>query len=167
MMWIQRKIEDLLRTRAATRPVVVRTGARQTGKTSLVQRLFPSYEYVSLDLPSEAAQAEHEPDGFLSRHRPPLIVDEVQYAPSLFRHVKTVVDRRRSENGLFILTGSQKLTPMKSISESLAGRADVLELETLSWAEAHAAVPSLTLERFIVNRTSPPIWRGISANRSR
>jgi predicted AAA+ superfamily ATPase len=157
MMWIARRIENLLRTRAATRPVVVLTGARQTGKTSLVQRLFPAYEYVSLDLPSEAAQAEHEPDGFLARHRPPLIVDEVQYAPSLFRHVKTVVDRRRSENGLFILTGSQKLTLMKSVSESLAGRADVLELETLSWAEAHAAIPSLTLERFIIRGGFPEL----------
>jgi len=89
--------------------------------------LFPSHQYVSLDLPSEAEQAEREPDRFLSRHPPPVIVDEVQHAPSLFRHVKT--------------TGSQKLTLMKSASESLAGRADVLELETLSWAEAHAAVP--------------------------
>ena len=131
MMWIARRIEDLLRTRAANRPVVVLTGARQTGKTSLVQRLFPSHQYVSLDLPSEAEQAEREPDRFLSRHPPPVIVDEVQHAPSLFRHVKT--------------TGSQKLTLMKSASESLAGRADVLELETLSWAEAHASIPSLTL----------------------
>ena len=157
MMWIQRSIEQLVSARAATRPVVVLTGARQTGKTSLVKRLFPSHEYVSLDLPSEAEQAEYEPDGFLSRHPLPLIIDEIQYAPSLFRHVKTVVDRRRGENGLFILTGSQKLTLMKSVSESLAGRADVLELETLSWAEARAAIPSLTLERFIVRGGFPEL----------
>ena len=107
----------------------MREGSRTSSAPGrrLVQRLFPSHQYVSLDLPSEAEQAEREPDRFLSRHPPPVIVDEVQHAPSLFRHVKT--------------TGSQKLTLMKSVSESLAGRADVLELETLSWAEAHAAVP--------------------------
>ena len=86
-MWVPRLIEGLLSGRAAERPVVVLTGARQTGKTSLVRRAFSSYEYVSLDLPSEAEQAEHDPASFLARHQPPLIVDEVQYAPGLFRHL--------------------------------------------------------------------------------
>ncbi len=80
MMWITREIETLLARRAAQRPVIVLTGPRQTGKTSLVQRLFPQHEFVSLDLPSEAEQAEHDPRAFLARHRPPLVVDEVQYA---------------------------------------------------------------------------------------
>lgn len=79
-MWIPREIEGLLTRRAAQRPVVVLTGPRQTGKTSLVQRLFPRHEFVSLDLPSEAEQAEHDPQAFLARHAPPLVVDEVQYA---------------------------------------------------------------------------------------
>ena len=149
-MWIPRQIESLLLRRAATRPVVLLTGARQTGKTSLVRRLFDSYEYVSLDLPSEAQEAEHDPGSFLSRHRPPLVVDEVQYAPGLFRHIKSVVDAQRDRNGQFVLTGSQKLVLMESDSDSLAGRADVLELETLAWAEAHAARPELGLEEFLV-----------------
>ena len=66
------------------------TGPRETGKTSLVQRSFPQHEFVSLDLPSEAEQAEHDPRAFLARHRPPLVVDEVQYAPQLFRHLGSV-----------------------------------------------------------------------------
>lgn len=83
--------------RAKTRPVVVLTGARQTGKTSLVKRLFPGHHYVSLDLPSEAAQAEEDPDAFLSRHPAPLIIDEVQYAPGLLRHLKREVDGKRGK----------------------------------------------------------------------
>ena len=80
-MWIPRQLEARLRRSARTRPVVVLTGARQTGKTSTLRRLFPAYSFVSLDLPAEAEQAEKEPDAFLRRHPPPVIIDEVQYAP--------------------------------------------------------------------------------------
>ena len=83
-MWIDRHIEPLLLQRAATRPVVVLTGARQTGKTSLMRRLFPDHAFVTLDLPSEAEQAERDPGSFLTRYPPPVIVDEVQYAPVSF-----------------------------------------------------------------------------------
>jgi len=86
---------------------VVLTGARQTGKTSTLLRLFPKYGFVSLDLPTEAEQAEKEPQNFLGRHPSPVIIDEVQYAPRLFRHLKVVVDASRSRNGQFLLTGSQ------------------------------------------------------------
>jgi predicted AAA+ superfamily ATPase len=100
--------------------MVVLTGARQTGKTSTLLRLFPNYQFVSLDLPSEAEQAEKEPNSFLRRHLSPVIIDEVQYAPGLFRHLKARVDASRARNGQFLLTGSQKFTLMKSVSESLA-----------------------------------------------
>ena len=124
-MWIDRQIEPLLLRRVAARPVVVLTGARQAGKTSLVRRLFPDHAYVTLDLPSEAEQAERDPESFLARHPPPLIVDEVQYAPGLFRHLKAAVDRERERMGAFLLTGSQPLGLMRSVSDSLAGRAAV------------------------------------------
>src|ERR1700724_3122115 len=80
-MWIPRDIEPRLQRSARTRPVVVLTGARQTGKTSTLRRLFPDHKFVSLDLPTEAEQAEKEPRGFPVRHAPPVIIDEVQYAP--------------------------------------------------------------------------------------
>ena len=64
------------------------TGARQTGKTSLMRRLFPDHGFVTLDLPSEAEQAERDSATFLARHPPPVVIDEVQYAPGLFRHLK-------------------------------------------------------------------------------
>ena len=137
--------------------MVVLTGARQTGKTSTFLRLFPNHGLVSLDLPTEAEQAEKEPHNFLGRHPPPMIIDEVQYAPGLFRHLKVTVDTRRARNGQFLLTGSQKFTFMKSVSESLAGRADIVELETLSLAEIRAALPQTGLETAIVRGGFPEL----------
>jgi uncharacterized protein len=138
--------------------VIVLTGARQTGKTSTFLRLFPNHSFVSLDLPTEAEQAEKEPRGFLQRHPPPVIIDEVQYAPGLFRHLKTEVDAHRSRNGQFLLTGSQKFTLMKNASESLAGRADIVELETLSLAEIRASFPEIAVETAIVRGGFPELY---------
>ncbi len=157
-MWIDRFVEPLLRKRAATRPVVILTGARQTGKTSLVRRVFPDHSFVSLDLPSEAEQAEADPDAFLARHCPPVIIDEVQYAPILLRHIKVAVDRERHRRGAFLLTGSQPFNLMKSVAESLAGRVSILELEPLSYAEARVAHPRLATEDFLVRGGFPELW---------
>jgi predicted AAA+ superfamily ATPase len=154
-MWIPRLVEPRLRQLAATRPVVVLTGARQTGKTALSRHLFPDHHYVTLDLPSEAAQAESDPEAFLARHPPPLIVDEVQYAPGLFRHLKVAVDRQRQRNGQFILTGSQPFALMQGVAESLAGRAAVLQLEGLSTREIEQALPDLSVSE----RASCGRWR--------
>ena len=156
-MWIPRDIEPRLQRSARTRPVVVLTGARQTGKTSTFRRLFPNHAFVSLDLPTEAEQAEKEPQSFLRRHPPPVIIDEVQYAPGLFRYLKGAVDASRARNGQFLLTGSQKFTLMKSVSESLAGRADIAELETLSFSEIRAALPRTALETAIVRGGFPEL----------
>src|SRR5216684_7584806 len=156
-VWIPRDIEPRLQRSVRTRPVVVLTGARQTGKTSTLLRLFPKYGFVSLDLPTEAEQAEKEPQNFLGRHPSPVIIDEVQYAPRLFRHLKVVVDANRARNGQFLLTDSQKFTLMKSVSESLAGRADITELETLSFAEIHSARPATSVETTIVRGGFPEL----------
>jgi predicted AAA+ superfamily ATPase len=157
-MWIARNIEPKIKHSVRTRPVIVLTGARQTGKTSALLRLFPEFTFVSLDLPTEAEQAEKEPRAFLERHPPPVIIDEVQYAPGLFRHLKAEVDAKRAANGQFLLTGSQKFTLMKNVSESLAGRADIMELETLSFTEIHAALPETDLETAIVRGGFPELY---------
>jgi len=156
-MWITRDVEPRLERSVRTRPVVVLTGARQTGKTSTLLRLFPDHGFVSLDLPTEAEQAEKKPHRFLGRHPSPVIIDEVQYAPGLFRHLKSAVDASRGRNGQFLLTGSQKFTLMKSVSESLAGRADIVELETLSLAEIRAELPQTALETAIVRGGFPEL----------
>jgi hypothetical protein len=157
-MWVPRAVESRLQRSAKTRPVIMLTGARQTGKTSTFLRLFANHSFVSLDLPTEAEQAEKEPRSFLQRHPPPVIIDEVQYAPGLFRHLKAEVDAHRARNGQFLLTGSQKFTLMKNVSESLAGRADIVELETLSFAEIRAALPETSIETAIVRGGFPELY---------
>jgi predicted AAA+ superfamily ATPase len=157
-MWIDRSLEVKLVERARSRPVVVLTGARQTGKTTLVRRVFPEHRYVSLDLPSEAEQAEADPRVFLSRHPSPLIVDEIQYAPGLLRHLKTEVDAERDRNGQFILTGSQPFVLMKGVGESLAGRAAVLNLEGLSFDEIRRSNPEESVETFVVRGGYPELY---------
>lgn len=156
-MWISRRFENILKNSAKTRPVVVLTGPRQTGKTTLVQRIFPKHQYVSLDLPSEAEQAEHDPMSFLSRHSDTLIVDEVQYAPALFRHLKWVVDRDRDKMGRFILTGSQPFQLMQGISESLAGRAEILHLEGLSYKELISDGINISVDEFVLKGGYPEV----------
>jgi predicted AAA+ superfamily ATPase len=160
-MWIHRDLESRLKRSAKTRPVIVLTGARQTGKTSLLLHLFPDFAFVSLDLPTEADQAEKDPHTFLRRHPPPVIIDEVQYAPGLFRHLKAAVDAHRARNGQFLLTGSQKFALMKNVSESLAGRADIVELETLSIAEIRAALPKTKIEEAIVRGGFPELYANL------
>lgn len=160
-MWIARRAEPRIVRSVKTRPAVVVTGARQTGKTSTLLHLFPNYSFVSLDLPTEAEQAENEPASFLERHRPPVIIDEVQYAPGLFRHLKAEIDAHRDRNGQFLLTGSQKFVLMKNVSDSLAGRADIMELETLSLNEIRDAIPDTFIEEAVVRGGFPELYANL------
>ena len=93
MTWIAREIVDTLRTLHRQRPALLLTGSRQVGKTSLLERTFADHRYASLDLPAIAEEAETAGEQFLERHPPPLILDEVQYAPKLFRYLKHAIDR--------------------------------------------------------------------------
>ncbi|MBS3780091.1 MAG: AAA family ATPase, partial [Desulfovermiculus sp.] len=138
-MWIYREITSELRELAKTFPVVALVGPRQVGKTSLLERVFPEYAYVSLDVAVQAEAAETRPTDFLSRFPPPVVLDEIQYAPSFFRFIKTEVDKRKGDKGLFIITGSQNFMLLENLSESLAGRAAVVPFLSLSGREwSHA-----------------------------
>ena len=134
--WIPRSLEPGLRRAARDFPVVVLTGPRQSGKTSLLRRVFGARAaYVSLEPPDVRAAAEGDPRGFLAAHPPPVILDEIQYAPSLLPYVKESVDEARDRAGQFLLTGSQNLAMSAAVTESLAGRAAILRLLPLSWRE--------------------------------
>ena len=156
-MWINRFIEPILREQAATHSVVVLTGTRQAGKTSLMRRVFPALSFVSLELPSKAEQAEGDPDAFLARHPSPVVIDEVQYAPALIRHLHVAVQRDRDRKGALLLTGSVPPILLESVSESLAGRVSIIQLEPLSYAEAKAANPDLLVEEFLVRGGFPEL----------
>lgn len=144
-------------------PAVVMTGARQAGKTTLLRMAFPEHDYVSLDLPAVANQAERNPDTFLEIHAGPIVIDEVQYAPGLFRHLKAAIDRHRHEMGRYLLTGSQHFSLMRDVSDSLAGRCGLLELENLALGEIETLTPvgdtPLEIARFLVRGQFPELWR--------
>ena len=162
-MEFRREVSNAVLRLAAHFPAVVVTGARQTGKTTLLTRLFPGHHYVSLDLPAQAQLAEEDPRSFLLRHPPPLLVDEVQYAPGLFRYLKVEIDGNREANGQFILTGSQKFGLMKEVSDSLAGRCGVLELEGLSIEELgdtfHDRERREGIAEILVRGFMPQLWK--------
>jgi len=134
-MWIKREISSILKKTVRTRPVVLLTGARQTGKSSLLQKTFPHYNYVSLDWPDKAISAKENSSWFLEQNKTPLIIDEIQYAPELLRFLKIHIDKKRQSFGQYIITGSQKFSLMKTVSESLAGRVSILECHSLCVSE--------------------------------
>jgi len=141
-MYIKRQIEETILKNSATFPVLLLTGPRQTGKSTLLQQLAqPDRKYVSLDNPAIRESAISAPDLFFQRFTPPLILDEIQYAPQLFPYIKMIVDERK-ENGLFWLTGSQVFEMMRNVQESLAGRVSLLRLFGFSQAEKEGRVVS-------------------------
>jgi predicted AAA+ superfamily ATPase len=134
-MYIPRKIEATIRNISQTFPVLMVTGPRQSGKTTLLNRLREEgRKYVSLDDPNDRLFAKTEPSAFLERYSPPVIIDEIQYAPEVLPYIKIYVDRHKT-NGDFWLTGSQMFHMMKNISESLAGRVGIVNLFGLSNSE--------------------------------
>lgn len=127
-MYIKRLIEKIIIDTLKTFPVVILTGARQSGKTTMLKHLFSStFNYISLDELDIRSLAINDPREFLNKFKTPLIIDEIQNAPQLLPYIKAVVDKER-KNGRFIITGSQQFPLMKNVSESLAGRAAILNL---------------------------------------
>lgn len=144
-MWISREIQAIVQKEARRRPALLLTGARQTGKSSLLERAFPRHDYVSLDWPDRAAEARESSAYFLEKRRPPLIIDEIQRAPELFRFLKIAIDKNRGRTGQYLLTGSQNFSMMRGVSESLSGRISILECHSLSAGEISARKPAQKL----------------------
>ena len=156
MKYIHRHIEDVVADSEKTFKCVLLTGARQTGKSTLLQELFPDKKYVPLDDPFIEDQANENPNMFIAINPPPVIYDEVQRAPELFRYIKIKCDES-NEKGLFCLSGSQPLELMEKASESLSGRVSVLELSGLSLRELQRSdftKPFLPTEEFILERNA-------------
>lgn len=135
---VERLLRPVLERRATTSPVVVLTGPRQSGKTTLVRSVFADKPYANLEAPDVRQRALGDPRGFLDGFPRGAVIDEVQRAPDLLSYVQVDVDGRR-EPGRWILTGSQNLLLLAGVSQSLAGRAALLELWPLSLAELRAA----------------------------
>ena len=135
--YIDRSMESLVETAATDFPAVVLTGPRQSGKTTLLQKIFGErYQYVSLEPPDVRAAATEDPRGFLELYPQPIIFDEIQCAPELLPYIKERIDSDRAKAGQYLLTGSQNLLLTQNVTESLAGRAAMLRLLPLSRREA-------------------------------
>jgi predicted AAA+ superfamily ATPase len=134
-VYYERTIEKTLRGISETFPVLLLTGPRQVGKTTLLTRMAgEERKIVSLDNPTIRALAKKDPELFLQQYAPPVLIDEIQYVPELFDYIKVYVDKHKT-NGDFWLTGSQTFHMMKNVSESLAGRAGVARMLGLSNSE--------------------------------
>lgn len=136
MRHVTRGLTPQLLAAARHFPAVVLTGPRRAGKTWLLRRLFPGATYFLLEDPDIVARLRSDPQGFLDAVKTPVILDEVQNVPEVFALVRSRIDRQPRRTGQWLLTGSQEAPPMQGVSESMAGRAAVLQLYPLSARES-------------------------------
>lgn len=138
MSYIRRSLEKIVLQVTKEYPVVLLSGPRQVGKTTMLKKLMEGTErsYVSLDDLQERELARTDPELFLQLHKPPILIDEVQYAPELFPYIKLIVDKEQTK-GDFWLTGSEVFSLMRGVQESLAGRVALLSLSSLSQTEVY------------------------------
>ena len=168
-MYIERTIEKAIKQASNFFPVVLITGPRQIGKTTV----FENYEsksrnYVSLDTLEEQELAKQDPRRFLERHQAPLLIDEIQYAPELFPYIKSIVDKEKKK-GMYWITGSQQFNLMANVTESLAGRVGILNLQGFSQTEKDNmpdTLPFLPTEKLLkakekTNRVTKDIFHRI------
>lgn len=162
MAYIKRAAEDSIKRISKMFPVLLVTGPRQVGKTTLLKKLAESEKnegidrkYVTLDDPDIRYLAKTDPALFLQRYTPPVLIDEIQYATELLPYIKMSVDSSKRK-GDFWITGSQAFHLMKNVSESLAGRAGIVNLLGLSDAEIYeeASEPFQTNPEFLMKRLS-------------
>ena len=149
-MYIPRYLTGTIKRAMTSFPVVLVTGARQTGKTTLLRTEFgESHEYISLERPDIRNRALADPVGFFAQYTKPLILDEIQHAPELLHYIKELIEPERKP-GWWLLTGSQNFSLMQGVSQTLAGRVAVLTLDPLSVRERlrqAQVTPETMLER--------------------
>lgn len=171
-MYINRTLENHIKHISNQFKVILITGARQVGKSTLLKHCDNGRNYVTLDDYRERELALNDPELFLQRHKAPLIIYEIQYAPNILSYIKIAVDNS-DKKGQYWLTGSQQFHMMKNVTESLAGRVAIIDLKGLSLKEVDnlEQVPFLPTVEYIekMRETShyhdltdiyTKIWRG-------
>lgn len=154
MKYHSRQLESIFCQRLKQFPVVGVTGPRQAGKTTMINHLnLQGYQYISMDDFDHFTLFEDDPGAFMQLYSGPVVIDEAQKAPDLFRMIKHRVDQDRSQMGQVILTGSSQFLLMEAITESLAGRIGMLELLPFQYAEC----PPASLSQRIVQGSFPEV----------
>lgn len=172
-MYISRIIEDKINKLSSQFKVLLVTGARQVGKSTVLKMCDSKRNYISLDDPKARLLALNDPEVFLEKYAPPVTIDEIQYAPNLFPYIKMIVDNS-DKKGQYWLTGSQQFSMMENVTESLAGRVAIINLKGLSLDEIQANTytePFIPTKDYIQNKRKTSktlglknvyemIWRG-------
>jgi hypothetical protein len=168
--YIRRHLSKSLEKAKNTFPSVLVTGARQVGKSTLLKQTFSNVPFISLDDFTVLDKLKDDPMYLVRENAPPIIFDEVQYAPTMFRSIKLEIDKDR-RNGMYFMTGSQAFALMKGVSESLAGRVAIFDLLGLSEREINGDdfdQPFLPTEEYFASRKPkcasvdlPKIWERI------
>jgi len=170
-MYIKRHIEDVLTSAVKEKGALCVTGARQVGKSTVLKTLFAEHKELSLDDTRLQRIAKEQPEEFFEQYPPPVFIDEIQYAPSLFPYIKMRIDKT-GEKGAFLLSGSQRYEMMQGVTESLAGRINLIDLYGLSMREIlgdDCHDEFIPTKDFLKNRNPKPlkyneiwenIWRG-------
>ena len=165
-MYISRTLQLQIEKISSFFPVVLVTGPRQVGKTTMLKNCMEkSRTFVSLDELEIRNLAKSDPALFFQKYKAPLLIDEIQYAPELFPYIKSLVDES-GESGMFWLTGSQQFLLMQNVTESLAGRVGILEMQGFSIAEkanrkSVPFVPSMNFSDSKEKKDGPEIFREI------
>ena len=156
MMLVKREISTTLTEMAKQYPVITITGPRQSGKTTLVQNVFPNYQYITLEDPDIREIAISDPREFLKRAGKRTILDEIQRVPELMSYIQGIVDNRK-ENGMFILTGSHQFEVFNAITQSLAGRTAILTLLPFSFGELDRINNRFSIDEYLLHGFYPGI----------
>lgn len=164
-----RQAETNLRNLTQYFRAVLVTGARQVGKSTLIQQVFPDHRVITFDPVQDLYGARSDPDLFLDSLPPPLVLDEIQYAPELLPALKRRVDQS-DQRGQYILTGSQNLAMLRGVAESMAGRVGVLQLDGMTrleqiglggtphWIEAYLSSPETILDAVRLESDDRDAW---------
>ncbi len=155
---IQRHIKKKILTFIRQYPVVMLTGPRQSGKTTLCREALPRMAYISLENPDTREFALSDPRGFLAQYPEGLVIDEAQRAPELFSYIQGIVDEKKKKKGLFVLTGSQNFQLLDKVNQSLAGRTAILKLLPFSMGEIKSAVRKMSLDDLLLKGFYPRIY---------
>jgi len=142
---------------ASQYPVVTITGPRQSGKTTLAKMAFPRYSYYSFENPDIREQVQADPNAFLQANTNGVIIDEFQHFPEILSYIQDVVDKSTGK-GLFILTGSNQLSVLNKVNQSLAGRTALLKLLPFSFSEIKKEVHQLSINQIMLHGFYPGVY---------